>query len=76
MTEHEFREVCTKNTEDVSSIGVFFIDAKEASSISISHESFAFHLEAYCGVNVLLVKASDDSVKKLSKLTSSKKKDA
>ena len=66
LTKEEFINSCVNKLKDKSKVGMLFIDEKLSKLISISPESFGYHIEAYSGVEVILVKCSFDSVNLIS----------
>ena len=65
---NEFKSVCVRGAKDPSRIGMMFLDYSQAMQISLSLETFASHMEAYVGINVLLIKTDDHSVKRLKEI--------
>jgi hypothetical protein len=61
----EFKNACTSGATDPSKIGVMFVSANDRKAVSLSVESFAFHIESYAGVPVLLIKTDEAAVKEL-----------
>ncbi len=66
LSKEEFKNSCVSRLKDPSKVGVLFIDQKLSSLVSISPESFGYHIEAYAGIEVLLVKCDYESVNLLS----------
>ena len=66
LTKEEFKNSCINKVKDPSKVGVLFIDKKLSSLVSISPESFGYHIESYSGVEVLLVKCDFETVEQLS----------
>jgi len=65
LSDDNFRQACLMETNDISRIGVLFVDSLQFAKVSLSVESFASHLEDYSGVSVLLVKTDDASLLRL-----------
>lgn len=75
ISNNEFRSVCTRGAKDPSRIGMMFLDYSQTMQISLSLETFASHIEAYVGTDVLLIKTDDNSVKALKAIYESKTKE-
>lgn len=59
INDNAFKSACTKDAKDPTHIGMLFIDKNRSSSISMSIETFAEHLEAYAGVPALLIRTDE-----------------
>jgi hypothetical protein len=65
ISEGQFTKACVTDAKDPSHIGMLFVDYAHSMNVSTTIETFASHLENYAGVDVLLIKTDEKSVKEL-----------
>ena len=65
LSEEQFREICVSRAKDSQKVGVYLLDQSQTDKVSMSIESFGEHLESYAGVEFLLVKTNERTVRAL-----------
>lgn len=75
IDDQQFVAACKQGSSDPSHVGLVFVDYMSSMNISMSVETFGTHLETYAGVNVLLIKTDDQTVKHLKDKYQSSKAD-
>ena len=65
LSEEQFREICVSRAKDSQKVGVYLLDQSQTDKVSMSIESFGEHLESYAGVEFLLVKTNESTVRAL-----------
>lgn len=65
LSEEQFREICVSRAKDSQRVGVYLLDQSQTDKVSMSIESFGEHLESYAGVEFLLVKTNESTVRAL-----------
>lgn len=65
IADANFKKACLNNVEDMSKVGMLFVDITSTYNISTTIETFAEHLETYAGVDTTLIKTDEMTLRHL-----------